>query len=1660
MKKEFYLFLVIFLILILFLPQITLAEEIQLSDQDILKLFPATQNGLMKYWISSTSSETFNEPEKQAVIFLIRGAIQNKQLNYILDELPKEGLIKLSHLVNFLIGAPDAGAILDKIDKENLKYYINILKDWFLQNEVKIATGTLNYPFESYNHNKQNPTFYYNLVYKPRINNYTDLAIEFYSPENIEPKKASAHVMGINTWCWDFASWQNKGNKYIKPFVFKISGRILYHEQEDYYTWYQTLSSEITFPESVPELSIAEQPTFFEQLKENLIKSIVEKILPIPYELVEIIKDKIIDMLSKSQNLSLDKQTQKADITEFLESRKKQEAFIEEITTEIKESEQKETDSQENASKLEWNLDKVQEILDDISEKIDIMNQEITNLASTQTASIEDVIEKDQEKIIENEEKTEESEKEQQESSAPAAICQKTPGSFPERNKVILNEIAWMGTTSSSNDEWIELKNISNYYIDLTGWQLLDKNQNIKIIFEETGIPQTGFYLLERTDDNTLPEITADTIYNGNLNNTNESIYLFNSDCQLQDELEVFSEWPGGDNVSKRTLERKNDFLWQTSSIIGGTPKDANSNGYVAPYVGGGGGGTTTEPSKPCEKVLISEIQIEGNTDFIEFYNPLDHSVDISSYQIKKKNQVGTEYSIRLLPEETNIPPLSYLLWATSQNNYHQTVSAELYSSAYIAPNNSVVLLDRNKDIVDAVAWGQEHTNPFSEGLAFAQNPSNEQTIGRKWNSENQTYQDSDDNQQDFELQFPTPKEENQTFQDVVPPETIINDAPLSLTTETTTLFTFSSNENNSTFECKIDEGEWKNCFESIIYEYLSNGNHIFYVRATDIANNQDDSPATHSWTIDTSIDNPILSLSDLSSNSNYYTNEITIKLTIQNDQEAQGWFLSENEEDVYEEEINWQTEKPQQFVLSEQNGQKIVYLWVKDNMDNTSSATSATINLDNQVPIVNFVDLQPKYHSTTFTINWTGEDLISGINEYHLNFREESEEYSDEWQILSEDNYQFSGEESHIYHFKIRAKDNAENVSEWSKEISTTIELPYSQLAVVINEIAWMGTKANGTDEWIELHNNTEEDIDLTNWKLKSSDADGPELILTNSILAKSFYLIERTDDNSTSEPADLVSPFGNGLGNNPNCEVLFLYDPYDNAIDQTICVENGNWPKGEASPNYISMERIKSTLNGYDPLNWANNNLITRNGLSAEKEEIKYPINGTPRNKNSVSKSSTEIINNLPFDEFDQITLTLLGSPYEIKGPVSVPENKTLIIEPGGTLKFSSNDYGLDVAGTLKAIGTEDNQIIFSGMTVGGYWKGFYFTETSINSELSWVKISYAMGSAWKSNPAILVENSSIDLKNSILENYYNQGIRLTNSMSLIENTDFLGPGQDGQTMGINIEQGSPTIQNCSLIKDNYYGIHVQSESRPFIKNNNLEDNYWPIYVANSAQFLPVFGNNQGKNNSWDAISLTGTIIEDAVLEKNTLPYLISAFLNIAEDITLEIKHGVTITLKDESSLNIYGTLLAQGISDDKIIFGAYPGQSFWDKIYFSPQSSNSILENIEINGGGYNNWHDNKGEVIVDETTVNFNNVTFNYSYWVGIYFNNSNSIVENCSFGNNQIGLKIEGADNSPQISNYYFENNEKTDIYWPGGGEGCESFKSSETIKVECGCCPY
>lgn len=150
-------------------------------------------------------------------------------------------------------------------------------------------------------------------------------------------------------------------------------------------------------------------------------------------------------------------------------------------------------------------------------------------------------------------------------------------GASAKTSAVIISEVAWMGSPASYSDEWIELKNIYRGTVDLAGWQLQNKSQSIKISFREGSlVAGGGFYLLERTDDNSAPSVAADAIYKGSLANSSEILYLFDDNCQLHDFVRGASKWPAGDNVSKRTMERRSDLSWKTSALSGGTPKQEN----------------------------------------------------------------------------------------------------------------------------------------------------------------------------------------------------------------------------------------------------------------------------------------------------------------------------------------------------------------------------------------------------------------------------------------------------------------------------------------------------------------------------------------------------------------------------------------------------------------------------------------------------------------------------------------------------------------------------------------------------------------------------------------------------------------------------------------------------------------------------------------------------------------------------------------------------------------------------------------------------------------------------------------------------------------------------------------------------------------------------
>ena len=96
----------------------------------------------------------------------------------------------------------------------------------------------------------------------------------------------------------------------------------------------------------------------------------------------------------------------------------------------------------------------------------------------------------------------------------------------------------------------------------------------------------------------------------------------------------------------------------------------------------------------------------------------------------------------------------------------------------------------------------------------------------------------------------PTPASYTWTI-DTSPPNTTITAEPSDPTNSTGASFSFTSSEGGSSFECQRDSGGWASCTSPKIYAGLSEGSHVFEVRATDAAGNTDASPASFTWTID-----------------------------------------------------------------------------------------------------------------------------------------------------------------------------------------------------------------------------------------------------------------------------------------------------------------------------------------------------------------------------------------------------------------------------------------------------------------------------------------------------------------------------------------------------------------------------------------------------------------------------------------------------------------------------------------------------------------------------------------------------------------------------------------------------------------------------------------
>jgi len=183
--------------------------------------------------------------------------------------------------------------------------------------------------------------------------------------------------------------------------------------------------------------------------------------------------------------------------------------------------------------------------------------------------------------------------------------------------EVIFSEIAWMGSVDSANDEWIELYNLSSEPEDVTGWTITDGN-SLNITLSGTMSPHSVF-LLERTDDDTVPDVPASIIYTGALSNTGATLTIKDDNGVTIETVVGGENWEniGGDNNRKYTAQRNTSGNWVTGEPTPGSQNieenapDLNEENNKESISRGGGGG-------PAKRVVEQDINLSSINHALE----------------------------------------------------------------------------------------------------------------------------------------------------------------------------------------------------------------------------------------------------------------------------------------------------------------------------------------------------------------------------------------------------------------------------------------------------------------------------------------------------------------------------------------------------------------------------------------------------------------------------------------------------------------------------------------------------------------------------------------------------------------------------------------------------------------------------------------------------------------------------------------------------------------------------------------------------------------------------------------------------------------------------------------------------------------------------------
>ena len=352
-------------------------------------------------------------------------------------------------------------------------------------------------------------------------------------------------------------------------------------------------------------------------------------------------------------------------------------------------------------------------------------------------------------------------------------------------------------------------------------------------------------------------------------------------------------------------------------------------------------------------------------------------------------------------------------------------------------------------------------------------------------------------------------------------------------------------------------------------------------------------------------------------------------------------------------------------------------------------------------------------------------------------------------------------------------------------------------------------------------------------------------------------------------------------------------------------------------------------------------------------------------------------------------------LDMPYIITDYVTVPVGVTLTINPGVIVK-SLKHKGMSISGTLKANGLQGKKIYFTSINddnIGG----------DTNNDLN------------KSEPSS-GDWDRIYFSNKSILNYLKH-------LVVKYGGKYYSSGEKTRLSQFSIETSSLKLIDSSFEKSISGGINIL-DVNPTIQGNQLNNNATNAIIVSS---------NINSNVHWNSL--------DA-------PYVFSNCITISEGKSLTISPGVIVKMSSNQNLTVNGTLQANGLVDNRIIFTSLKDDDFggdtnndlyasepkvgdWDRINFSTKSKNNYLKYISIYyGGKYDGYNDDYRAPIFTQTSLlTIENCLIEKNANSGIQVSNATpTIVDNSIKNNHGIAIKLNSSSSNTTIDRNTITNN--------------------------------